>query len=133
MKTTLIYIFSLFFIASGTVAQAQTKEGSQINWNNKASIAGKQGGDLEKEELLNSKGVETSDSAHHISGFKLTIAIKDSDPAEFASEHTGKLTVVMHDAIKKAPVGSKLFFEYIYCSTIDNMPHILNPLTFVLK
>jgi hypothetical protein len=133
MKTVLIYFFSLFIIASAAQAQQVKEDMSLLDLNNKASIAGKTGGEITKDELLKSKGVETSDSAHHISGYKLTIATTDAEPLEFPSGHSGKLTELMRDAIKKAPAGSKISFEYIYCSDKHNMPHIVNPLIFVLK
>ena len=104
--------------------------------NEKVNIAGIVSGDISKEAMLNSKGLSFDDMAsltYHITAFKLTMIIRDATPKAFSNEKNGELTTEMRNAIKSAPVGSKIYFEYIKCADKNNLAHSLYATSFIIK
>ena len=138
MKTVFIYFFSLFMILSAAYAQGQkATRDTLIPLNNqsnsiKAAIAGKSGGEIAKEELLNPKGLETTDSAFHVMSYKMSLIGKNVEYREF-SGRDNNLSDDMRAAIKQIPSGTKVFFEYIKTETKNKESRMLTPLSFIIK
>jgi hypothetical protein len=103
-----------------------------------ASIAGKTNGEITREELLNSKGLLLENKPESVSGitsFRITMVEKGNvlGPMDLSNLDNGELTSKMREAIKSAPAGSKIYFEYIKCTNKDGSIRSLSPLNFVLK
>jgi hypothetical protein len=88
-----------------------------------------------KRFLLASKGLAFRDSSaklFKIVGFKLSMFIKNKDLIELDT-NSGELSREMIDAIKSAPPGTKLFFEYIRCIDSAGVNRTVLPTQFTLK
>jgi hypothetical protein len=138
----LAYLFSFFVIATAANAQTKPAQAKQAapaaiapakKPIHKASIAGKSNGNISRNELLNSKGVETSEPSHRITEYKMTIVGKDGEDMEFFNDKGGELTENMRAELKGADIGSKIAFEGIMCADSTNKTHKMNALTFLLK
>jgi hypothetical protein len=130
---TILFLIVFSIISFSVNAQAENKSKNSNPFASKASIAGKQGGAITKDELLNSNGVETADSSHFIKEYKLTVIGKNVRYIE----HTGKdgsgaLTDEMKASIREGSAGTKIYVEYIRCTNNGTHTHILAPLSFVL-
>jgi hypothetical protein len=114
-------------------ALAQTETGKATSPPQaKASIAGKPGGEIRKDELLNSKGLETADLNHYILEYRMSIAGPGVQYQEIQGSDS-TLNDRMRMAIRSAQPGAKVYFEYIKCADKDNNTHMLAPLTFIIK
>lgn len=135
MKPFLILSILLQFTFGLANAQA-TKDSTLGSFvSEKISISGIEKGEIEKTKLISSKGLEFLNKAYadyKITGYKLTLVLKGQGLLDF-SNNTGELTPEMKEAIKEAPAGTKLFFEYIRCLDPEghNLPVL--PTEFVLK
>jgi hypothetical protein len=97
-----------------------------------ASIAGKTGGEITIDAIVNSNKIETSHQGHHISEFKLTISSSGSVQSQF--EATGnQLDNAMIGTLKTMRAGAHFYFEYMRCSDKDGHSHRVAALNFVLK
>ncbi|MEO5572137.1 MAG: gliding motility protein GldM [Bacteroidia bacterium] len=67
-----------------------------------------------------------------ITGFKITVVKRGKDPVEMDS-NSNLLTQAMKDQILSAPLGTKIYFEYIKATLPDKTTRSLNPLNFVLN
>lgn len=132
----LLSIGLVFVTGNNTYAQTpDSLKKIKRNWEG-VLIAGRMQGDITKDELLNSSGLILSEkvaSIFHMKSFKMTLVVKESEPKEFDNEKNGELTDSMRDAIKNAPAGSKIYFEYITCVDKDNLTRKLHAIALVLK
>ncbi len=135
-------IFILLFttsLLSFTNSNAQTAPGfpDRMSLSERVNISGIASGEIEKELLLNSKGLSLSgksSATSHVTSFRMTLVGKEGEASrEFFNEVDGELLPTMLDAIKNAPAGSKLFFEYIKSTGPDNTTHSIHPANFILK
>lgn len=115
----------------------QTAENSQNEQflTEQVSIDGKNKGEITKDALLNLRELsfdEKSASTYKITSFKMTLIIKGGDNREFESGSSGEFTSSMHEAIKEASAGSKVYFEFIKCADKNNITHKVLPADFVL-
>ena len=119
MKNAVIILFVL--INHISLSNATTPDSSDTGFvKEKISISGIEKGPIDKSVLLSSKGLAFQDSSaklFKIIGFKLSIFIKNKDLIELDTK-SSELSSEMINAIKSAPTGTKMFFEYIRC--IDN-------------
>jgi gliding motility-associated protein GldM len=67
-----------------------------------------------------------------ITSFKVTMIRRGKDPLEISAP-SNVLTPQIKDAIMQAPLGTKIYFEYIKASMPDGTTRSLNPLNFVLN
>jgi gliding motility-associated protein GldM len=67
-----------------------------------------------------------------IVSFRVTMIRRGKDPLDLAST-SNSLTPEMKNAIMTAPLGTKLYFEYIKASMPDKTTRQLSPLNFVLN
>ncbi len=131
-----IILFSLFLLNCISLTKANILDSSDTGFvKEKISISGIEKGLIYKEVLLASKGLAFRDSsAKHfkILGFKLSLYIKNKDLIELASKN-GELPGEMIDALKSAPPGTKVFFEYIRCIDNAGVNRAVLPTQFTLK
>ena len=136
MKATIAIQIFFFFGFSLVNAQNSGKETKSDFLDPTVQISGIKSGEIEKDKLLNSSGLtfgKSLDSAYKITYYKMTLVIKGRDLQEFQNSNTGELSSTMTNAIKNAPVGSKLFFEYIRCMDHNKSIHSVRATQFVLK
>ena len=132
-------VFLLFITVVGLMkSYAQTTPAfpEKMSLSSRVNIAGIGSGEIEKEMLLNSQGLSVSDksfSSYHITSFRLTLVTPGNSPREFFNEVNGELTPAMQNAIKNAPSGSKLLFEYIKGSDSKKSARSFHPASFTLK
>lgn len=134
IKISFFFILSLFV---STTIGAQTMKDSTASGflTEKVSISGIEKGPIEKSKLLSSKGLEFSDgnkNGYKILGYRLTLVMKDRDLL-MLDNSSGELSTEMIAAIKDAPLGSKLFFEYIRCMDKEGHYRPAYATEFVLK
>jgi hypothetical protein len=144
MKTT----DNIFFIGFVLLCLVSFKGHAQKQLNDSlqklrtdVSIAGKTGGAITKDELLNSKGLETSSPNHAVEGFTVDIFIIERDkngkdlPQSasifYASGH--ELTKQMKDEIRNLPNGSQVEFMDIHCFPKYKTWHFVDPFTFTIR
>src|SRR6185436_4803894 len=83
-----------------------------------AMVGGSKGGPIAKEILAASPGIIVQmenfdfDLFFRITSFKMTLVCRGRDPIELDS-NSNLLTPLMKQAILSAPMGSRIFFEYI--------------------
>jgi hypothetical protein len=129
MKTIFIYFVSLFMIAS--IANAQTKDIAKTA-PLVPTIAGKLGGKMTKDELLNGKGIIVTDTTFKVTEFKMSITGKNVKYKEFSA--TGnELNDDMRAAIKNAPAGTKIYFEFVKCAKEKCESRMSAPIQVILK
>jgi hypothetical protein len=137
MKRPIIILFISLLGFIKMHAQVAPAFPDKMSLSENVNIAGTGSGEIEKDILLNSKGLTLngkSPSASKITSFRMTLVEMDgSAPKEFFNEVNGEMTPAMIDAIKNAPAGSKLFFEYIKCSGANKTTRTLHPASFILK
>jgi len=104
------------------------------------TIAGKNAGGITKDELLNSKGLETSSPDHIIYGFTLNFSPneKDKNGKEVISIGTlsaggHELTKQMKEVIKNLPLGSEVEFLDIHCTPKYKVYHFVDPFALIIK
>lgn len=117
-------------------AQSPGKETKSDFLDASVQISGIKSGEIEKDNLLNSSGLSfenSLDSLYRITFYKMTLVIEGKDLQEFQNSNTGELSSTMINAIKNAPGGSKLFFEYIRCIDKNKSIHSVRATQFVLK
>jgi len=132
-----IIIISLVFLSSISLSKAEMNPDSSDTGfvKEKISISGIEKGLIDKEILLSSKGLVFQDSTaklFKIVGFKLSLFIKNKDLIELDT-YSGEISDEMKSAIKSAPSGSKLFFEYIRCVDNTGKNTAVLPTQFTLK
>jgi hypothetical protein len=132
MMKYILYLFSFLIFAFAANAQTQSAPASQ-KLAHKANIAGKPGGTISKNALVNSRGIVPPDKTHHISEFKMTIINRENDETEFFNDKSGGLTENMCEELKAAQSGNKVIFENIKCVGPDSTTHFVNSLSFTLK
>jgi hypothetical protein len=128
LSISLVICLNLFAQTSGILSKGFINE--------KVNIAGIGSGDISKEALLNSNGLSLynkASSTYHITFFKMTLFVSGNKPIELENKNNGQLTAEMRAAIKDAPVGSKLFFEFIKCVDKNNFSHYFSATSFALK
>ena len=128
----ILYLFSFLVVAASAGAQTKTATAPKRPIH-KATIAGKTNGNISKSDLLNSKGVLTSNETHHITEFSMSLIGKDAEEMEFFNGKNGELTENMRAEIKGADSGSKISFESILCADSTNKTHKMNTLSFLIK
>ena len=117
-------------------AQTTPSFPEKISLSEAVNIAGVGSGEIEKQVILNSKGLSLNDKSsltNHITSFRMTLVIKGAELKEFFNEVDGELTPQMVDAVKNAPVGSKVFFEYIKSTGPNNTTRSIQAASFILK
>ena len=136
MKKTILILCVSIFVFVKAYPQAAPSFPDKALLSSGVSIAGISKGEIEKDVLLKSKGLSINDKSpswNRITSFRMTLVVSGANPQEFVNEVNGQLTPVMNDAIKNAPPGSKLFFEYIKAETRDHSSRSLLPGSFILK
>jgi hypothetical protein len=131
-----IIILTLVLLNCISLTKANILDSSDTSFvKEKISISGIEKGLIYKEVLLASKGLAFRDSSaklFKIVGFKLSMFIKNKDLIELDT-NSGELSREMIDAIKSAPPGTKLFFEYIRCIDSAGVNRTVLPTQFTLK
>jgi hypothetical protein len=121
--------FKIMPIDSGKISSTSKPLPRQSS--EKPTIAGKSGGDITKEELLNSHGLEAL-GGHQISEYKMSIYKQGSWLYEFHIRGN-KLAANMKEAINGVKSGTSIYFEYIICNSENGSSHLTKPLSFVVK
>jgi hypothetical protein len=117
---------------------AQDNEGGKVNFIGKATLLGKNRGEISRKDLLDSKGIlpekHLLDSGYKVVSFRLTIVKYDGDPMEvMENKESGLFTDEMINEIKGAKDGSRLYFEFVECSLGSGARKNLHPAAFILK
>ncbi len=134
IKTLYIFILTIF-VSTTVVAQTMKDTTASDFLTEKVSISGIEKGPIEKSKLLSSKGLEFSDgikNGYKILGYRLTLVMKGRDLLVLDNS-SGDLSTEMIAAIKDAPLGSKLFFEYIRCLDKEGHNRPVFATEYVLK
>ena len=136
MKKTFIVIVIFLLNLAITNAQDSEKVEKAAFLNETINISGIYNGEIEKSKLLISNGLtfgRSLDSMYRIAGFKMTLVIKGRDLLEFQNSKSNELTSFMIEAIKVAPIDSKIFFEYIRCVDKNGTSYSVNATQFIIK
>jgi len=104
-------------------------------------IAGKNSGEITKEELLNPKGLESSDTSHFVSGFAMNMMELKTDSSGrrgcmtygYTTKEGNQFTSEMRKAIEKLPTGSSIYIGDIYCFQRYKGKHYVGSLYFKIK
>jgi hypothetical protein len=98
----------------------------------RATMAGKTGGEMTKGELLNSKGLEVTDSTYHVENFVMSVVGKGTPYSELEAKGS-ELSDAMREAIKGMPIGAKMYFEYIMCVNKEHDTRMSLPISVTIK
>jgi hypothetical protein len=100
-----------------------------------AILAGKSGGKITREELLNASKVEISGSeeAMKVCAFKLSVSDHINGYTEFSGSNEN-ITAEMNAALHEITVGSKVYVEYIRAGrTNEDCGRQFPPLSFIVS
>jgi hypothetical protein len=133
MKKYMLYPLAVFRRSAIRIkAQLPAKKTTLPKPDVQASIAGKTGGVITREDLLSSNGLAINEKGYTIIAFKMSIPSKGGD-SRFVGKKNGELNSLMRNAIKYAPPNAIVYFEYIKCVDKHENIHMAHPLIIKLE
>ena len=120
MKKLLLILGLIFSISS----YSQSNNNAEI----KASISGKSGGVISKDELLATETIALLGNEEKVTSFTMLIACRGKDPREISNKENNKLTKDIKDLIRDTNSGCKVYFENIKVGS-----RLTKALIFIIK
>ena len=133
--TTYLTLFLLAF-CSVSFGQSNVQAGGESPPTYVITIAGKTGGDVNKNQLLHAGSLEFIDknqTGFVVTSFRMTVVKPHVGPVEFENPKSGVLTEAMRAALTACEPGYKVYFEYITYTDPDGNLMKHNALSFVIR
>ena len=134
---TLLYLSAMLLMATSIRAQGPTD--TYVTLGGKKISSGKESTPMSKQEILTAGGLVPLNTSLIVVEYKFSIVGRDFEYREIQGKGS-KLNDEMIEALKNAPSGAKIYFEYIKCASRDGdsarrdvSTRTMSPLSIVLK